>query len=90
MKLFFDELEKNWDFMSLKNYLFFSHLDPFPDSLGAASVKKRRFDHHIGVVKTRYRGRCDDVMMAGYCWSIRRAKPTASQSLVSMKHKFVP
>ena len=84
----FQEIGAN---MSIKMHFLFSHLDLFPENMGAVSDEQgERFHQDIKDMETRYQGRCDDVMMADYCWSIKREDPEASHSRVSKKRKFIP
>ncbi|CAM1320520.1 Uncharacterised protein r2_g2887 [Pycnogonum litorale] len=41
-------------------------------------------------METMYRGRWDAVMMADYCWTLKRDIPTAEHSRSSKKRKFMP
>ena len=62
--------------MSIKVHFLFSHLDKFPDSLGAVSDEQgERFHQDLIEVEERYQGRWDRHMMADYCWSIKRDCP---------------
>lgn len=59
--------------MSYKIHLLHSHLDFFPENLGAVSDEiGERFHQDIKNMERRYQGRCDEKMMADYCWSIKR------------------
>ena len=62
--------------MSLKIHFMHSHLDFFPDNLGAVSDEHgERFHQEISVMKKRYQGKLSTAMLADYCWSIVRDKP---------------
>ena len=41
-------------------------------------------------METRYQGRWDAVMMADYCWNLKRDLPVAQHSRSSKKRKFKP
>ena len=59
--------------MSIKIYFLFSHLDRFPENLGAVSAKQvERFYQDIKVIEQQYQSRWDTHMMADYCWTIMR------------------
>ncbi len=51
--------------MSLKIHFLDSHLDFFPDNLGAVSDEKR------------YEGQRSARMLSDYCWTIKRDVPDA-------------
>ena len=54
--------------MSIKVHFLFSHLDKFPENLGAVSDEQgERFDQDLMTVEERYQGRWDRHMMADYC-----------------------
>ena len=62
--------------MSIKVHFLFSHLDKFPDNLGAVSDEQgERFYQDLMAVEDRYQGRWDRHMLADYCWSIKRDCP---------------
>ena len=67
--------------MSIKIHFLFSHMDRFPENLGAVSDEQgERFHQDIKTVEQRYQGRWDSHMMAGYCWAIMTNK-------ISSEHK---
>ena len=67
--------------MSVKLHYLYSHLDKFPDSLGAVSDEQgERFHQDLKVMEERYQGRWDKHMMADYCWSIHRVIGNTSQT----------
>lgn len=77
--------------MSIKMHYLFSHMDRFPDNLGSMSDKQgERFHQDIKEMETRYQGRWDAVMMADYCWTLKRDIPAAEHSRSSKKRKFMP
>ena len=62
--------------MSIKVHFLNSHLDQFPENLGAVSDEQgERFHQDFMVMYERYQGRWDRNMMADYCWSIKRNSP---------------
>ena len=76
--------------MSVKMHYLFSHIDRFPENLGAMSGEQgERFHQDIKEMETRYQGRWDAAMMADYCWTLKRDIPSAVQSRISEKRKFI-
>ena len=66
----FKNLECN---MSIKMHYLFSHMDWFPENLGAMSDEQReRFHQDIKEMETRYQGRWDAAMMVDYCWTLKK------------------
>lgn len=58
--------------MSLKVNLLFSHLDQFPENLGAVSEEQgERFHQDIKEMERWYQGRWSVSMMADYCWMLK-------------------
>ena len=56
-----------------KVHFLHSHLDRFPENLGALSDEQgERFHQDVKEMEERYQGRWDAVMLADYCWSIKR------------------
>ena len=77
--------------MSIKLHFLHSHLDDFPENLGAVSDEQgERFHQDLKVIEARYQGRWDEHMLADYCWSIKRDCPHTEHSRKSYKRKFVP
>ncbi|KAI6656196.1 hypothetical protein LOD99_1529 [Oopsacas minuta] len=59
--------------MSVKVHFLHSHIDYFPENLGAVSEEQgERFHQDIKTMETRYQGRWDVHMMADYCWCLKR------------------
>ncbi|GFY24534.1 uncharacterized protein TNCV_1015801 [Trichonephila clavipes] len=59
--------------MSVKVHFLLSHLDYFPESLGAVSEEQgERFHQDIKEMERRYQGRWNVNMMADYCWMLKR------------------
>ena len=84
----FRNLECN---MSIKMHHIFSHMDRFPENLGSVSDEQgERFHQDIKMMETRYQGRWDTVMMADYCWTLKRDIPAAEHLRGSKKWKFMP
>ena len=76
--------------MSIKMHYLFSHIDRFPENLGAMSDEQgERFHQDIKEMETRYQGRWDAAMMADYCWTLKRDIPSAVHSRISKKRKFI-
>ena len=74
--------------MSIKMHYLFSHIDRFPENLGAMSDEQgERFHQDIKEMETRYQGRWDAAIMADYCWTLKRDIPSAVHSRISKKRK---
>ena len=64
--------------MSIKVHYLHSHLDKFPENLGDVSEELgERFHQDIKVMEERYQGRWDCIIMADYCWTLKRDHPDA-------------
>lgn len=75
--------------MSIKVHYLHSHLDEFPENLGAVSEEQgERFHQDIKVMEERYQGRWSSNMMADYCWCLMRDEPHAVHKKFSTKRKF--
>ena len=75
--------------MSVKMHYLFSDMDRFPENLGSMSDKQEeRFHQDLKEMETRYQGHWDAVMMADYCWNLKRDLPGAGHSRSSKKLKF--
>ena len=75
--------------MSIKVHFLHSHLDRFPENLGALSNEQgERFHQDVKEMEERYQGRWDAVMLADYSWSIKRDF-VATHSRKSIKRKFM-
>lgn len=67
--------------MSLKIHFLDSHLDFFPENLGAVSDEHgERFHQDISKMEKRYQGKWCPRMLADYCWTIKRDLPEAKYS----------
>lgn len=59
--------------MSLKLHFLHSHLEFFPDNLGAVSDEHgERFHQQIAQMEKRYSGKWTPNMLADYCWTLKR------------------
>ncbi len=59
--------------MSLKLHFLNSHIDYFPENLGAYSEEQgERFQQDISEMESRYQGLWNVNMMADYCWCLQR------------------
>ncbi|XP_027233923.2 uncharacterized protein [Penaeus vannamei] len=77
--------------MSIKMHYLFSHTDRFPENLGSLSDEHwERFHQEMEEMESMYQGRWDAVMMADYCWTLKRDTPVAKHSRGSNKRKFMP
>ncbi|GFU54509.1 uncharacterized protein TNCV_3024841 [Trichonephila clavipes] len=71
--------------MSVEVHFLHSHLDYFPENLGAVGEEQgERFHQDIKEMKRRYPGRWNANMMADYCWML---KPENSQEHSRKKEK---
>ncbi|BFZ15669.1 hypothetical protein BsWGS_18707 [Bradybaena similaris] len=62
--------------MSFKLHFLNSHVDYFPENLGAVSEEQgERFHQDIREMEKRYQGRWNVNMVADYCWMLRRELP---------------
>ncbi|GFX28007.1 uncharacterized protein TNCV_773911 [Trichonephila clavipes] len=58
--------------MSVKVHFLKSHLDYFPENLGAVSEEQGEcFHQDIKEMEHRYEGRWNVNMMADYCWMLK-------------------
>ncbi|UYV69023.1 hypothetical protein LAZ67_6002057 [Cordylochernes scorpioides] len=72
--------------MSLKIHFLHSHLDFFPDNLGAVSDEHgERFHQDISSMEKRYQGKWSPGMPSDYCWTLKSNIPQAKifQGLIS-------
>ena len=77
--------------MSIKVHFLFSHLDKFPDNLGAVSDEQgERFHQDLMAVKERSQGRWDRPMLADYCWNSSSLPTYGVYKCKSYKRKFSP
>jgi len=64
--------------MSLKIHFLDSHLDFFPDNLGAVTDEHgERFHQDISTLEKRYQGQWSARMLDDYCWKMKRDVPDA-------------
>ncbi|UYV71963.1 hypothetical protein LAZ67_9001368 [Cordylochernes scorpioides] len=64
--------------MSPKIHFLHSHLDLFPDNLGAVSDEQgERFHKDISSMEKRFQGKWSPGMLADYCWTLKRDVPQA-------------
>jgi hypothetical protein len=62
--------------MSIKMHFLHSHLNFFPDNLGAVSDEHgERFHQDICVMEQRYQGNWGPSMMGDYIWQLNRETP---------------
>ncbi|KAI6656209.1 hypothetical protein LOD99_1542 [Oopsacas minuta] len=77
--------------MSVKVHFLHSHIDYFPENLGAVSEEQgERFHQDIKTMETRCQGRWDVHMMADYCWCLKRDCIDVIHARMSKKRKFTP
>ncbi|GBO22459.1 hypothetical protein AVEN_205941-1 [Araneus ventricosus] len=75
-----EEMIKNFKIlrcsMILKVPFLDSHLDYFPENLGAVSEEQgETFHQDIKEMERRYQGKWNVSMMADYCWMLQRDNP---------------
>ena len=77
--------------MSVKMHYLFSHMDRFPGNLASMRDEQGKRSHQdLKEMETRYQGCWDAVMIADYCWNLKRDLPAAEHSMSSKKRKFKP
>ena len=77
--------------MSVKMHYQFSHMDRFSENLGSMSDEQGKIFHQdLKETETRYPGHWDTVMMADYCWNLKRDPLAAEHTRSSKKQKFKP
>jgi hypothetical protein len=65
--------------MSLKIIFLKSHLDLFPENLGAVSEEQgEHFHQDINDMERRYQGRWNVNMTGDWCWTLHREIPETS------------
>ncbi|UYV81448.1 hypothetical protein LAZ67_20001231 [Cordylochernes scorpioides] len=72
---------KGWNLLhkGTKIHFLHSHLDFFPDNLGAVSDERgERFHQDISSMEKRYQGKWSPGMLADYCWTLKRGVPQAN------------
>jgi hypothetical protein len=75
--------------MSLKLHFVFSHLDQFPENLGAVSEEQgERFHQYIKEMERRYQGQWSVSMMADYCWMLKRDECDTTHKIKSGRRNF--
>lgn len=75
--------------MSLKIHFLHSHLDFFPENLGAVSDEQgERFHQDIQLMEKRYQGFWNDSMLADYCWMLYRDVPNKFYNRKSFSQHF--
>ena len=80
-----DSFQKLKCSMNLKLYFMDSYVEHVPKNLGDYSEEQGEIFHHdIKVMEQRYQGRCNENMIADYCWMLKRDAPQKE----SMKRKM--
>ena len=58
--------------MIVKVHFLHSHLDYFPENLGAMIKEQgKRFHQNLKTMEKRYQGRWNENLMANYCWDLK-------------------
>jgi len=74
--------------MTIKLHFLFSHLDWFPDNLGAESDEQgERFHQEMQEIEFRYRGYWDVSMIADYCWFLKREDDSSTKKRSTKKSR---
>ncbi|GBN45433.1 hypothetical protein AVEN_183448-1 [Araneus ventricosus] len=75
--------------MSLKVHFLDSHLDNFPENLGAVSEEQgERFHQDIKEMERRYQGKWNVSMIADYSWNLQKDSPCKVHKRKSDKRTF--
>lgn len=75
--------------MSLKIHFLHSHLDFFPENMGAVSDEQgERFHQDIKCMEQRYQGFWNEHMLADFCWMLYRDLPDKVYSRKSSAQRF--
>ena len=84
----FQKLDYN---MSVKVHFLHSHLDYFPENLGAMSEQQGEcFHQDIKTMKKQYQGQWNVNMMADYCWCLMKDEKMYEHSQKSKRRKLLP
>ncbi|GBM90320.1 hypothetical protein AVEN_116310-1 [Araneus ventricosus] len=88
-----EKMKKNFKIlgcsMSLKVHFLDSHLDYFPENLGAVSEDQgERFHQDIKEMERRYQGKWNAIMIADYFWMLQRDNPCKVYNRKSDKRTF--
>ena len=76
--------------MKIKLNFLHRHLACFPENLGDVNDEQgERFHQDISDIEVRYQSRWDAMMLADYCWSIKRDNAGHSHSRKSVKRQFL-
>jgi hypothetical protein len=68
-------------YVSLKVHFLDSHLNFFPENLGAVNNEHgERFSQDISTVEKRYQDKWSNIILADYCWALIREVPQAKES----------
>ena len=63
--------------MTLKIHFLDSHLEFFPDNLGAVSDEHEHFHQDISALEKRYHGQSSARMLSDCCWTMKSDVPDA-------------
>jgi hypothetical protein len=75
--------------MSVRIHFLHSHLDFFPQNLGAVSDEHgQRFHQDVAVMEKRYQGKWSVNILSDYGWSIIRDVPVTNYKRKSSAKKF--
>ena len=75
VKTLLDTFHKLGCNMSVKVHFLHSHLEYFPENLGALNEEQgKRFHQDIKIMEKRYQGRWNVNMIVDYCWCLMRVE----------------
>lgn len=75
--------------MTIKLHFLNSHIDYFPENLGAVSEEQgERFHQDLKDMEKRYQGRWNPNMLADYCWLLKRDEPNRKFKRKSQNRSF--
>ena len=74
--------------MSLKIHMMHSHLDFFPEIMGAVSDEHgERFHQDIATIEKRFKGKWSEKALAYYCWNLMTDEANAPHHRRACKRK---
>ena len=77
--------------MSVKIHFLHSHLEYFPENLGALSEEQgERFHQAIEIMEKKYQGRWNVHMIADYCWCLMKDEKNFKPFHKSKTQKLFP
>lgn len=75
--------------MSLKLHFLFSHLEKFPENVGAFSEEMgERFHQDFKEHEIHYQGKWNERMIADYCWTLKRSDTSTHHRRKTLTRSF--